>query len=130
MPLYEYICENCNKRFNVRLSYEEYGKVKVVCVHCASDRVRRRLTRIRVKRSDASRLAEMPDPARLEGIENDPQALGRMIRTMNQETGDDLGPEFDEVVDRLESGQSAEEIERELPDLDEQEGSDGGVSFD
>jgi len=83
-----------------------------------------------VKRSDASRLAEMPDPAKLEGIENDPQALGRMIRSMNQETGDDLGPEFDEVVDRLESGQSADEIERELPDLDEDGGLDSSVPFD
>jgi hypothetical protein len=33
-----------------------------------------------------------------------------------------MGPEFDEVVNRLEKGQSPEDIERDLPDL----GSDGG----
>jgi putative FmdB family regulatory protein len=118
MPIYEYICDNCKKRFNLRLSYEEYGKINVVCISCNSDRVIRRLTRIRLKRSDASRLEEMPDPDRLEAIEDDPQSLGRMIRSMSEETGEDLGPEFDEVVDRLESGQSADEIERELPEFD------------
>ena len=130
MPLYEYICDNCKKRFNLRFSYEMYGKVNVVCVYCNSVQVRRKLTRFRLKRSDASRLAEMPDPASMEGIEDDPQSLGRMIRSMSEQTGEDLGPEFDEVVDRLESGQSADEIERELPDLDEVDESTDDVALD
>jgi len=83
-----------------------------------------------LKRSDASRLAEMPDPSRLEGIEDDPQSLGRMIRSMSNETGEDLGPEFSEVVDRLESGQSAEEIERELPEFDGGDDSTEDVALD
>jgi hypothetical protein len=65
----------------------------------------------------------MPDPASLEGIEDDPKALGKMIRTMSREGGDDLGPEFDEVVDRLESGQSPGEIEQALPALDDDSGA-------
>jgi hypothetical protein len=40
-----------------------------------------------------------------------------MMRQMSDEMGEDLGPEFDEVVDRLERGQSPEEIEKDLPDL-------------
>jgi hypothetical protein len=36
---------------------------------------------------------------------------------MSRETGEDLGPEFSEVVGRLESGQSPEQIEKDLPDL-------------
>lgn len=130
MPLYEYICDNCMKRFNLRLSYEMYGKESVVCVHCKSDQVRRKLTRFRLKRSDESRLADMPDPASMEGIEEDPQSLGRMIRSMSEETGEDLGPEFDEVVDRLESGQSADEIERELPELDGRDDSTEDMALD
>jgi hypothetical protein len=45
-----------------------------------------------------------------------------MMRQMSRELGEDMGPEFDEVVDRLEKGQSPEDIEHDLPDL----GSDGG----
>jgi hypothetical protein len=44
-----------------------------------------------------------------------------MMRQMSQELGEDMGADFDEVVDRLEKGQSPEDIERDLPDL----GSDG-----
>jgi hypothetical protein len=40
--------------------------------------------------------------------------------------GEDLPPEFDEVVDRLESGQSPEEIEKSIPDLGGDAGAGGG----
>jgi hypothetical protein len=40
-----------------------------------------------------------------------------MMRRMGKEMGEDVPPEFDEVVDRLESGQNPEEIESALPDL-------------
>ena len=60
-----------------------------------------------------------------EGMEDDPKAMGRMMRKMGREMGEDLPAEFDEVVDRLESGQSPEEIEKSVPDLgDASSGSD------
>lgn len=52
-----------------------------------------------------------------EGLENDPKAMGQMMRKMGKEMGEELPPEFDEVVDRLESGQSPEDIEKAIPDL-------------
>lgn len=52
-----------------------------------------------------------------EGLEEDPQAMGRMMRKMGTEIGEDLPPEFDEVVDRLEKGQRPEDIEKAIPDL-------------
>jgi len=36
---------------------------------------------------------------------------------MSSDMGEELPPEFDEVMDRLEKGQSPEEIEKELPDM-------------
>jgi hypothetical protein len=45
-----------------------------------------------------------------------------MMRKMSQEMGEDIGPEFDEVVDRLESGQSPEDIEKAIPELGEEGG--------
>jgi len=52
-----------------------------------------------------------------EGLEDDPQAMGRMMRKVGKEMGEELPPEFDEVVDRLESGQSPEDIESSMPEL-------------
>ncbi len=52
-----------------------------------------------------------------EGLEDDPKAMGQMMRKMGKEMGEEVPPEFDEVVDRLESGQSPEDIEKAIPDL-------------
>ena len=59
-----------------------------------------------------------------EGLEDDPRAMGRMMRKMGREMGEEMPPEFDEVVDRLESGQSPEEVEKALPDLGGAESGD------
>ena len=57
------------------------------------------------------------DVSGFEGLEDDPKALGRVMRKMGKEMGEELPPEFDDVVGRLEAGQSPEEIESALPDL-------------
>jgi putative FmdB family regulatory protein len=118
MPTYDFICNSCNQRFDVFMSFAEYGKKPVVCAHCSSKNVRRRMTKVRVARSEESRMDSLAgDFSGFEGMENDPQAMGRMMRKMGREMGEDLPPEFDEVVGRLEAGQSPEEIEKVVPDL-------------
>ncbi len=128
MPTYQYRCLNCHKRFEVILAYSEYGAKAVQCPHCASDRVQRRIGRIRIAKSEDSRLDNLTDPSGLEGLENDPRALGKMMRKMSNEMGEEVGPEFDEVVDRLEAGQSPEDIEKAIPDLEGGMGGAGGMS--
>jgi putative FmdB family regulatory protein len=125
MPTYDFICNTCEKRFEVFMTFSEYGKKTVHCVYCQSDNVRRRMTKVRIARSDETRLESAADDfSGLDGIENDPKALGRMMRKMGGEMGEDLPPEFDDVVERLESGQSPEEIESALPDLGADTASD------
>jgi len=90
----------------------------VNCSHCGSDKVRRRMTKVRIAKTDEGRLESVAnDFSGFEGLEDDPKALGKMMRKMGGEMGEDLPAEFDEVVDRLEAGQSPEEIESVLPDL-------------
>jgi putative FmdB family regulatory protein len=121
MPLYDYVCLNCEKRFDVFMTYAEYGTQPVKCSHCGSKNVHRRVPRVRVAKSEESRMdslaGDFSDPSALAGLENDPQAMGRMMRKMGNEMGEELPPEFNDVVDRLEKGQSPDEIEKEMPDL-------------
>ncbi|MFZ5818316.1 MAG: FmdB family zinc ribbon protein [Chloroflexota bacterium] len=127
MPTYDFTCLDCRKRFDVFLTYSEYGARPVACSHCGSENTRRRMTRVRIAKSEESRLESMEgfaDPSALEGLEDNPRELGRMMRKMGRELGEDLPPEFDEVVDRLEKGQSPEEIESALPDMAELGGGD------
>lgn len=131
MPIYEYYCRHCRRR--VSLFYRTMSAATATtpaCPHCQGQDLRRLISRVAVVRSEDSRLDEMADPARFAGLdEDDPRALGRMMREMGNELGEDMDPEFNEVIDRLESGQSPDEIEKSMPDLAGGEGG-GGADFD
>jgi putative FmdB family regulatory protein len=133
MPNYEYRCLDCRRRFDIFLTYKEYGNTPVICPHCQGKNVTRKIGRIRFARSDDSRMEDLADPANLDGLEDDPRALGRMMRKMKNEVGEEMPPEFDEVVGRLEAGHSPEEIEKDMPDLgmgDSPPGDMGGMPDD
>jgi putative FmdB family regulatory protein len=118
VPTYDFVCTSCEKRFDVFMTFSEYGSKPVLCTQCGSDKVRRRMTKVRIARSDGSRLESMAnDFPGMDGLEDDPKVLGQMMRKLGSETGENLPPEFNEVVDRLEAGQSPEEIESVMPDL-------------
>jgi len=129
MPTYTYRCNECKKRFERFMNYEEYGKTTVTCPFCQSAKVLRRIDRIRIAKSAKSNLDEFTDPSQLEGLEDDPKALGRLMRQMGEEMGEDVGPEFDEVVTRLEKGQDPEQISREMPELGEDDGGTDDLDF-
>ncbi len=122
MPAYDYRCLNCKQNFEVYLSYNEYNTRTVHCPHCQSEQVQRRIGRIRFARSDDERLSDISDPAKFADFENDPRSMGKMMRKMSHELGEDMGPEFNEMVGRLEAGQSPEEIESSMPELADQFG--------
>ncbi len=77
-------------------------------------------------------MESLADPSSLAGLdEDDPKSLAKWMKKMGNETGEDLGPEFNEVVSRLESGQLPEDIEKEVPGLvDGLPGDNGGVAGD
>lgn len=130
MPTYDFVCLDCRKRFDIFMTYSEYGVKPVACSHCGGVNVKRRVPRVRVLKSDEQRLEALGDPSMLDGIDDDPVALGRMMRKMGGELGEDLPPEFGDVVDRLEAGQSPEEIEKAIPDLADSLGGDMGGGAD
>ena len=62
--------------------------------------------------------------------ENDPKSMGRTLRKMARETGEDMPPEFDEAMGRLEAGESPDSIEQSMPELAGGEGGAGGLGDD
>lgn len=118
MPFYDYRCQECGKASRLQFSYSEYGKVQPVCPHCHSRKMKRHISRVALAKSEDARLDSMMGGDELGGLdENDPRSLGKFMRKMGQESGEDLGDEFNEVVDRLEKGESPEQIEQSMPDL-------------
>lgn len=118
MPVYDYKCRQCKKRTSLRLSYAEYDTAHPTCRHCGSEDLQRLISRVRIMKSEDSRLDDLADPSNFSDLdENDPRSIGRYMRKMSSELGEDLGPEFDEVVGRLEAGEDPESIESDMPDM-------------
>ncbi|UCG23462.1 MAG: zinc ribbon domain-containing protein [Chloroflexota bacterium] len=123
MPYYEYRCYDCDRPVRLFFSYEEYDLAAPACTHCGGANLRRVIGRIAVGKSEESRLDSMNPDTLLAGLDqDDPRAMGQTMRRMSEEMGEDLGPEFTEVVERLESGQSPESIEESMPDLSDSAG--------
>jgi putative FmdB family regulatory protein len=131
MPIYEYRCQDCGRKLAV--FWRSRADVKEpVCRRCGSTNLHRLVSRVGVMRSEDSRLEDLSDDAKLGDLdENDPRSLGRWMRKMSQEMGEDMGPEFDEIIGRLEAGEDPEEIEKSMPELGDMGGSDfvGGSEF-
>lgn len=117
MPNYDFRCKECGRAFSLFYgSYAEREKATPICPQCQSSNLSHVIRRISFMTPEESRMERLADPSRLAGLdENDPRSMGRLMREMASEAGEDLGPEFGEVVDRLEAGESPESIERSLP---------------
>lgn len=44
MPTYEFVCEQCKKRFSLSMKISDYEKKKFSCPKCKSKKVKRQLT--------------------------------------------------------------------------------------
>jgi putative FmdB family regulatory protein len=127
VPIYEFRCNACTRK--VTLSYPsvaDYASATPACIHCGSTDLTRLISRVRVVRSEESRLESMADSGDFAGLDENPRSLGRMMRQLGAEMGEDTGPEFEEVVGRLEAGESPEAIEESMPEL----GGDTGDDLD
>lgn len=126
MPIYEYRCNQCRRRVSILVrAYDPPANPR--CDRCGSHNLTRLVSRVSVVRSEEARLDALADPSNLAGLdENDPRSIARWMRKMSSEMGEDLGDEFNEVVDRLEAGESPEEIEKSMPELGAGEDLGGG----
>src|SRR5690606_25388714 len=109
-------------------SYEEYDHTTPTCPRCGSFQIKRRIGRVAIARSEVARLDTLMDDESLAGLEDDPRAMGRFMRQMSDEMGEDMDDEMQEVAGRLEKGESMESIERTMPSLSDMAGD--GDDFD
>ena len=123
MPIYEYRCNGCRRRVSL-FQRSIQSESATVCPHCNSRDLARLISRVAVVRSEGGRLDDLASDAGMADLdESDPRSVARWARRMSRETGEELGPEFDEVVERLEAG--------EMPDdLGEEEGGEPLDDFD
>jgi putative FmdB family regulatory protein len=119
VPIYEFRCTSCGLRQSVFFRSFDVSP-SPSCRRCGSSDLRKLVSSFYAVKSEEARLESMADPSGLGDVdENDPRSVARWARQMAKETGEDMGTEFDEMVDRLEAG--------EMP---EDEGDSGGLGMD
>lgn len=63
-------------------------------------------------KSEESRLENLTDPSSMGDLdENDPKSMARWMRRMGSEMGEDVGPEFDDMVGRMEAGEMPDDVD-------------------
>ena len=101
MPIYEYLCPNCNGRFQ-KLVQGFSDPAGLACPRCGNARVRRAISRVAVLKSEESRADALADPSMLAGLdENDPRSIARWAKKLGKELGDEAGEDWDEMVDQM-----------------------------
>lgn len=114
MPIYEYRCNRCRRRFSIFVR-SMMAPAGAPCEACGSPDTSRLLSRVAVLRSGAETTVAPPE-------EDDPRAIARWVRRMSQEMGEPLEPEMDAELERIEAGGSLEDLEGEE---DLENGDDG-----
>ena len=98
MPIYEYRCRDCGKISSL-LVLKRDG-FRPYCRYCGSESVIKLVSRTNVRLSEETRLEKLADPAIMGGLdENDPKGMAKWMKKMGGLVGDDMGGDFDQVVD-------------------------------
>ncbi len=99
MPIYEYRCEECGKISEFLLIRTDEIFVPQ-CKRCKSKKMSRVLSKVRVIRSEESRLESLSDPSKWGDLdEKDPKSMARWAKRMGRELGEDVDGMTDEMVD-------------------------------
>jgi len=146
MPIYEFLCEACNRIYSFH-SFKVATEKVPTCPKCGATDLHRVPSRFGVAASAKQPAgggddgAGLDDPrveremmrfaAELENMdENDPRAMAAAVRRMTEIAGEPVTPAMEEMIHRLEAGEDPEQVEEDLGDaLEEEMGDDGGGGF-
>jgi len=103
MPIYEYRCADCGKRPSIFFASFAAVEAAPSCPLCGGLHLTRLISRTAQVLSEDSRLDRLSDSADLSDVdENDPKSMARWAKKMGQQMGgDELGEDFDQVVDEM-----------------------------
>ncbi|RMF83670.1 MAG: zinc ribbon domain-containing protein [Nitrospinota bacterium] len=107
MPIYEYRCNDCGKKFAFLYGVSAYSR-SLCCPYCEGINLSRLISRVARLRSEEDRLEALADPGKI-GDWEDPRQIRRWARQMGSALSDEAGEDLSEVVDEmLESEQQGE----------------------
>ena len=116
MPIYEYRCNDCGKISEFLLIKTDETFIPQ-CKRCKSKKMSRVLSKVRVIRSEESRMESLADPSKWSGLdEKDPKSMAKWMKRMGKELGEDMGEDVDAMVDEGMEEEMASKPDEEIED--------------
>jgi putative FmdB family regulatory protein len=132
MPIYEFLCQDCNTVFNFFSSRINTEK-RPDCPKCGRKEMERQISAFafigKAKEQDSDDpLAGMDETKiehALEGLmreaegmnEDDPRQMAQLMRKFSDKTGIGLGAQMEEAIARMEAGEHPEDVEKDMGEL-------------
>ena len=115
MPIYEYRCEDCGRISEFLLIKTDEFFVPQ-CKRCKSKKMSRVLSKVRVIRSEESRMESLADPSKWGDLdERDPKSMAKWMKRMGKELGEDMG-DMDESFEEALEGEMTSKSKGDLED--------------
>lgn len=132
MPIYEFLCQDCNTIFSF-LSRQINTDKRPACPKCGRKEIDRQLSTFAVigkakEENGDDPLAGLDETKMghaLEGLmreaegmnEDDPRQMAQLMRKFSDKTGISLGEPMENAISRMEAGEDPDEIEKDMGDL-------------
>lgn len=99
MPIYEYECNGCGRRFSF-LHGVTAEKREPACPQCRGKDLARLFSRFATGRSEEAMLENLADPSKI-GDLDDPRAVERWAKQVGGALGPEMGMDADSMVDEM-----------------------------
>ena len=110
MPIYEFHCSDCGRRFSTLVGMTAEADSER-CPHCGSERSQRLVSRIARFRSEDGRIDEIADRFETMGEPESPAAMREMVKDMGRAMDDDMADEMEEMYEEDMEGKGEDEEE-------------------
>lgn len=98
MPIYEYRCQQCNRRFSVLVGIVG-GEEAPKCPQCGSADASRIVSRFVRGRSEDARMDELADRVESMGSPESSDAMRNMMREVGKAMDEDMSDELEEMYE-------------------------------
>jgi putative FmdB family regulatory protein len=117
MPIYEYRCQSCRRRVDIFVQGFSPPE-NPSCTKCGSKELSRIYSAFAVRKSKQDRSVYddiLSDGKLTRGLmHNDPRALAEWTRRMSRAADEDVTPESQEIMDKLDKGEDISETVNEM----------------
>lgn len=113
MPVFEFRCQDCKKRFSllVGMTAEKHDEK---CPHCSSVNIAKLVSRFSRLRSEDDKMDEISDNLELMGDPDSPTKMREMVREMGKAMDEDASDEMEEMFEAdMEGGDESEGLGEE-----------------